>query len=215
MTTQPVDLLQRDVIPDFPSDLLGEPDLLKEAKTKFGYEPDHTDAQMRAVLNGLGIAPFTAKSVEAYKAAVSQREPRPRWWSRWLLAPVLAGSVIGGYGWWSSHASWCVVAAGALTVIAGFIAGGVRVLNASDHRKRWMTTHMRHYTAPIPNDVLRMAVQISETCPEAQFWISWFGAPDARRAADPFLIVTLPSADVPMYHIAVWDEPGFSSTTIA
>lgn len=69
----------------------------------------------------------------------------------------------------------------------------------------WQHTELSIYKQPIPEFVIRKAIQIKDALPEVQFFIHHLSEPKA----DPFLIARLGEE---IYYIEAWDEPRFEST---
>lgn len=65
----------------------------------------------------------------------------------------------------------------------------------------WRQTELKKYGEPIPEFVLRKAVQLKETLPEVELFIE-----QLEEQKDPFLFVKLGEEE---FYIEVWDEPRF------
>jgi hypothetical protein len=70
----------------------------------------------------------------------------------------------------------------------------------------WARADLQYYKEPIPEFVLRKAVQIKKLCPEVHFEIQYLEI--GFKSADPFLRAYCYKPEE-SYYIEVWDEPEF------
>ena len=68
----------------------------------------------------------------------------------------------------------------------------------------WEHTKLGEYKQPIPEFVIRKAIQIKDAVPEVDFYIQHLSEPKA----DPFLVARLGEE---IYYIEAWDEPRFEA----
>jgi len=69
----------------------------------------------------------------------------------------------------------------------------------------WNHARLTDYKQPIPEFVIRKAIQIKDALPDVQFFVHHLSEPKA----DPFLIAVF---GYEMYYVEAWDEPGFEKT---
>lgn len=65
----------------------------------------------------------------------------------------------------------------------------------------WKLKRISEYDKPVPEFVLRTAVDVKTLCPGAELWIE-----EMTLSRDPFLVASHGSAT---YYLEVWNEPGF------
>ena len=76
-----------------------------------------------------------------------------------------------------------------------------------EYTGRWMRVDIGDYEPPIPEFVLRKAVQIVEKVPIANVLVDYLVV-ERKILPDPFLVVRVGTEE---YYIEVWNEPVFES----
>ena len=75
----------------------------------------------------------------------------------------------------------------------------------------WKRDNITHYKEPIPEFVLRKAIQIKQRYQNANFMVEYLTV--GFKSIDPFLIVCRGAYNLALekYYIEVWDEPEFEA----
>lgn len=189
-------------------------DLPEEAADKLGYQllqDKKQRYQLWSVLSDLGIRPFTAESVERYKALMAE-EARPKRPLRDRLLSLVQGLTIFAVlvslgpmllGWiisWKISVVFLGILIGSLVV--SFSINGTTVKSEPE----WKTVPLDGYSEPVPEFALKMAVDINSRLPGATTSVCQLV--QSERVLDPFLIV---EHGPERHYIAVWNEPAFGA----
>lgn len=195
--------------------MLGE--LGRQSKEKLRYRGLHREAvrlkskiSLQQTLADLGIHPFTASSVQRYKEKC-ERKANTRLAEIsacvagiavivWLGAlMVLLGCVFAGAAAGAFYSAVTFVIA-----VAVSIAGGILAAQTGLERK-WKMTEIANYAKPIPTYALQTAVDVTQSCPPARFYVC--SLKQEQTVLDPFLVVRAGGEE---YYLEVWNEPGFN-----
>ena len=173
-------------------------------------------APLRQALFSLGIQPFTASSVAAYKEE-KNRTCKP---ARERVGDAIGMTSVGGLmiivpcfavsglvctishfpGWIFTSITWLVTSA--IICGAGIIIG-VMIHGTEETKTGWNPVPISNYPEPIPEFALQTAVDVKKACPEANFFIEELVV---KKIPDPFLVAELAGEK---YYLEVWNEPGF------
>jgi len=75
---------------------------------------------------------------------------------------------------------------------------------------RWVSHDIKFYSGPIPESVLKRAIQIKQALPEVKFQIEQLNV-EKPALPDPFLTASFQDEK---YYIDVWDEPMFENAML-
>jgi hypothetical protein len=179
--------------------------------------------EVRQVMAGLDIRPFTPESVEAYKAVMEWRaQPLSEHIGLWMfgtfavvlfasMVTFVLGGVTGGlFNYFSTVPNWlwtvlqCSIV-GVPVGFAGFLLSGFLAFPNKETKVSWDRYSISAYGKPIPEFALQSAIDLKKQCPEANFFIEEMVAKRVPRA-DPFLVMVFRGES---FYLEVWNEPGF------
>lgn len=181
------------------------------------YAAQQTNSLLINLLT-LGIHPFTPRSVEKYKTALTKRTSysargaaKVAWAFLLFGLSLIAGSIAmavmynPNFAWLVGPGFLCAVASGVVLFDIYESAFGRSV--------EWKRFSMRGYKHPIPKSVVQMAVTIAQTIEGVSLEIEEMVVTQAPKALfDPFLIVTQGKEK---YYVAVWGEKDFEAEQLA
>src|SRR5688572_5801689 len=188
-----VDLLERMTPAEFHDQ---DPELLEAAKQVLGYsllaEIDRR-MKLRAVLDALGVSPFTDESVELYKQAVLTETNKRIGKGRLLTALSAIGVFVAVtcfgpaiLGWF---VSWKVGLASVIGLIAGCVMIGATNGVTITEEAAWNATPLVGYRSPVPKPILQMAVRLKRQLPQVELTVHELV--QRERVLDPFLAARL------------------------
>lgn len=170
-------------------------------------------AKLGQILRQLEIGAFEPNSVKSYKEEklkeMQDKEKAP--FQIWLV-PLLCLGVcifIGHHAQAkSSLEAICGLIGGlsSLCLLAGFIITMAKLEDVD--LWEWQSVNLKDYTKPVPEFVIRKALQIKEKFPEANFVVHELIKRQYNLNGDPFLHVFAGGKE---YCIEVWDEPKFEA----
>ena len=169
-------------------------------------------AKLLGVLHKIGVAPFVASSVDAYKKRIRDSFNLKAMLKSWhivvacldmLLAALSA--LVAVFGWiWSWQIS--AIALGVFVCTCAIFWLMATYTTPRFEKGRWQLHTLRSYSAEVPATVLELAGCLHAENPDIQFLVDEFAT---HEVLDPFLIAKLGSVE---YYIAVWDEPKFDAS---
>lgn len=182
--------------------------LAAEARNVLGYSvlDEHVNSSTKASTFDIGLAkleiePFSPESVEKYKqqAIVDHTWETPRRQNIFTcFLSVLSiglvcvvGALIGGLiacnVWNVAEAPfWITGVAGVALCFIGFVGAGV--MDDKNKAWEWERHEISQYSKPVPQFVIRKALQLKQELPDVKLYIEELISKDKVRNGDPFLV---------------------------
>lgn len=194
---------------------LGYSELSQQIKIKTKQTGgDIAFAKLSEALRGLEIEVFCKEEVFGYMQQklkeVASGERRPM---RWLLIPLFClviclslAPILPDKSEVESICIFVAVFSGLLLFVGAPVTFGIYGNNAN--LWEWQKVNLKDYKKPIPEFVLRKALQIKEKCPGVTFFVYELIKRERQINGDPFLAVCCGNDG---YFVEVWDEPKFET----
>lgn len=192
-------------------------ELYKQSEQLLGWRPQQKPRpayELRDILRKLEIKPFTASSVEAYKALLVRRPPL----GAWVRASFTALAVYGMFQFWGAanpvkDPFWRVVASLLLTATCIFLVVNT-IKRYFETKRTWETCRFNQIQyrdrsdrpTLIPDFALETAVRVKQAAPFADLFVEFLQTKRNHIQLidpDPFLVVRWGSE---AYYLEVWDE---------
>lgn len=164
-------------------------------------------------LKGIGINVYDPKSVERYKK-LAIFKTKYLMYSKYLIWTAIVAPLAYVFARLSimfKEPSVLAIFFGVLALIAACLACAsllayiFRTTPPHDYTLSWDDTSIESYERPIPEWVLRTAIQIKEEWPKSELVIEELRA--KKRVIDPFLWVRYKGVRL---YVSVWNEPKFT-----
>lgn len=222
------DSLDAKSIDDLLEHLGNSDELAATAVTRLGYRglqsqlPTlHKEAAFGKALADLDIRPFNTESVKRYKAKMERRAMPLATRIAKSLCDILyvpfvlslatcATSLVGCFIAWCFTPLgwlWAIPATSGATTIVTLLTATVAFACLEKDRLTavWTPIRIDEYKGLIPEFALQTALDITERCPDAKFFVEELRLEERPR--DPFLVAFDGAGNA--YYLEVWNEPGF------